>query len=252
MNGLVVIPARLSSTRLPRKVLLPLGGRPLLQRVYDQVRAARLAAPIVIATDSEEIATVARAFGGTTHMTPRDCRTGTDRAAFVLEHYPSIDWVLVVQADEPFIPPEVQRELVRKLETGVDMITVVGPPTDESARLNPSQVTAVMNQLGQALYFSRSPIPSRGAAMEESLGSEVAPWGSHYGLYGFRSDVLREVARHPRSALEVAEDLEQLRALEMGVPIAVVRTAQNPLSVNTEEDLVLAQQMLDRVAGVSP
>lgn len=249
MNFAVVVPARIGSTRLPRKVLRELAGKPMVQWTW-QAACKSGATQVVVATDSEEVANTCRAFGAQVRLTSIDHQSGTDRAAEVaqLEQWPDHTIVVNLQGDEPLMPPELLRKTAQLLEqdSGADIATLAHPLKTREEWLNPNIVKLVRNAQGRALYFSRAPIPWRreGITREPPL-----PDGRlavrHMGLYAYRVGALKRFAALPPSALERCEALEQLRALENGMAIAI-GLLQNapPHGVDTEKDLALATAQL--------
>lgn len=249
MKFIAIIPARYASTRFPGKPLAVLGGRPVIQRVYEQVAGA--VDEVAVATDDERIAEAVAAFGGRAVMTSPDHRSGTDRCREAFdklggEH----DVVINVQGDEPFIRPEQIEALKRCFDDPqTDIATLVKPfaPADGWAALeNPNSPKVVLDGRSRALYFSRSVIPYlRGVPREEWL--EQHTFYKHIGMYGFRAGVLRQVASLPQSPLERAESLEQLRWLENGYRIGVAVTEFETVGIDTPEDLVRAEAFLKQM-----
>ena len=230
---LLIIPARLASTRLPGKALIDVAGRPMVVRVLEQAAAAALG-PVVVATDSQRIAAVVTASGGVAVLTRADHVSGSDRvqeAADSVDPDQKTDIIINVQGDMPTIAPASIRAVLAPLEDPeVEIATTAAEITTPAARSNPHVVKAVGSRVGdrrlRALYFTRA----------------TAPWGEgplyqHFGVYAFRRAALKRFVALPRSPLEEREQLEQLRAIEaaMRVDIAIVPTA--PPEVNTAEDL---------------
>jgi 3-deoxy-manno-octulosonate cytidylyltransferase (CMP-KDO synthetase) len=241
----VVIPARYASTRLPGKPLLTLAGRPMLQWVYEQACAAQ-AEEVWIATDDERIASRAREFGPAGQvrvaLTSGQHASGTDRVAELArqQSWPDRQIVVNVQGDEPLLPPQLIRQAAQLLERfpQAELATLATPVTSLEEFLNPNVVKVVADVNQRVLYFSRAPIP---LTRDGAAGEERARWQGarrHVGLYAYRAGALQRMAALPVSALEVAEKLEQLRALEAGfeIRIADAQVAPGP-DVNTEADL---------------
>ncbi len=235
----VVIPARLGSTRLPRKVLLDIAGKPMLQRVWEQAGKMARASEVLIATDSDEVLKAAQSWGAHAVMTSPDCASGTERIASIIGDLAG-DFVINVQGDEPFIPPELLDSLVAAWEQhGDDLVTATYPITDPEELTNPNRVKVVRAHQGRALYFTRSTAPY-------IRGVEPAQWHTqglhwvHIGVYGYARPVLEDYAALPPSPLEQAERLEQLRFIEAGLSIHCIETAYRPLGVDTAEDLAKA------------
>ncbi|NBB93588.1 MAG: 3-deoxy-manno-octulosonate cytidylyltransferase [Gammaproteobacteria bacterium] len=235
----ILIPARLASSRLPRKPLAALAGRPLILRVCDRARLAG-AASVHVATDSDEIAEVVRKDGGEVLMTSAENRSGTDRLAEAAARLGLDDDDIVVnlQGDEPEMPAACLRQVAQLLadEPDAHMATLWRAMADESEWLNPNVVKLVADDRGRALYFSRSPIPH---VRDGGWPGPVAR--AHLGLYAYRADALRQWRSLPPSQLERLESLEQLRALAAGWIIACARAASTvPAGIDTPEDLAAA------------
>lgn len=232
---LAVIPARYGATRFPGKPLADLGGRPVIQWVWDAARGCGDFAAVVVATDDERIADAVRGFGGEVAMTRDDHLTGSDRVAEVAAARPEFDVVVNVQGDQPFATPAMLTALVAPYVAGERpaMTTLACPLDDPAGLADPNTVKVVCDRAGDALYFSRSTIP-HGAT--QSL--------HHMGLYAFtRETVLRFPHMEP-TPLEQAERLEQLRALEHGIGIRVCRAERPVLEINTPQDLELARKLV--------
>jgi 3-deoxy-manno-octulosonate cytidylyltransferase (CMP-KDO synthetase) len=231
MNTVVVIPARFASERLPGKPLLSETGKPLIQHVYEQVRRARLPDEVVVATDDRRIYDAVRRFGGKVVMTSREHASGTDRVAEAARGLPHA-FVINVQGDEPEIEPALIDRLARTLKEDrkADWVTAARPLRGSRALAEPGVVKVVVDREGYALYFSRAVIPhdrARGIPARALV---------HVGIYGFRREALLRFARTPPSALERAERLEQLRALEHGQRIRVLETRRASRSIDTPGD----------------
>ena len=248
MKVLAIIPARYASTRFPAKPLALLGGKPIVQRVYEQV--AKVVERVVVATDDERIYEAVRTFGGEVVMTSPNHRSGTDRCA---EAYKKLcceaDIVINVQGDEPFIATEQIEALIGCFDSeAVDIATLVKPFSAEDgieALENPNSPKVVMNKKGEAVYFSRSVIPYlRGVERSEWLKCHT--FYKHIGIYAFRAKVLGEVTALAQTPLEMAESLEQLRWLESGYKIKVGITDIETIGIDTPEDLERAQKHLEK------
>jgi 3-deoxy-manno-octulosonate cytidylyltransferase (CMP-KDO synthetase) len=247
-----VIPARLGSTRLPRKPLHRLAGRPLLEWVWRRVRETGLFSELVVATDSEEIASVARGFGAQVELTSPTHPSGTDRVAEVarLPRYREISHIVNVQGDEPFVRPEHLRaavELVR--EEGWPIGTVASPLADLAAWRDPAVVKVVCAHDGSALYFSRAPVPFARDAEPDAAELEGGAFLRHIGIYAYRRDALLEWVALPAGVLEHIEKLEQLRPLAGGarIGVRVVEAAEG--GVDTPEDAARAERRLLELYG---
>jgi 3-deoxy-manno-octulosonate cytidylyltransferase (CMP-KDO synthetase) len=236
VTAVAIIPARYASTRLPGKALADIAGRPMIEHVYRRASAARTVASVIVATDDERIAAAVRAFGGDVRMTSAAHQSGTDRLAEVA-HGLSCDLVVNVQGDEPLIEPAMIDEAVLAFagDPALEMSSLrrrIDPasPGRDDAR-NPNVTKVVVDRNGYALYFSRAPIPF------VRDGSPVPPAWRHVGLYVYRRECLLRLAALPPTALEQAEALEQLRALEHGIRIHVVETSFDSIGVDTPQDL---------------
>ena len=227
---LAVIPARFHSTRLPGKILADIAGKPMIEHVYRRASAASRVHAVLVATDDERIASAVRAFGGAAIMTRPDHVSGTDRIAEVIAQLPC-GIVVNVQGDEPLIEPQTIDAAVAPLldDPSVSMSTLSRPFTNRDEFESPNVVKVVTNNFGDALYFSRVPLP--GAA-------------AHVGLYVYRRQTLLNLAACPATAQEQEERLEQLRALAHGIKIRVVPTAHAAAGVDTPEDLERVRNLL--------
>lgn len=227
---IIVIPARLASTRLPNKPLAMIEGKTMIQRVYEQALKANLG-EVIIATDGEKIANEIKKFGGKYILTNPDLQSGTDRiySAYKLLKQ-DFDIIVNVQGDLPNIDPNVISECVNlALENDCDIATVASKISDISEINNPNVVKIALAQNGLALYFSRSPIP-----FSKNINDD---YFHHIGIYAYKKNALEKFINLMPSPLEKRESLEQLRALENGMKIAVKIVNAHPLSVDTQEDL---------------
>ena len=246
MKFIAIIPARYASTRFPGKPLAMLGGKRVIERVYEQVSGVLDDA--VVATDDERIFEAVRAFGGKVEMTSTSHRSGTDRCweAYTKQGRP-FDVVVNVQGDEPFIQPE-QLEALKGCfdDPDTDIATLVKPFTEAdglTALENPNSPKVVLDGSSRAIYFSRSVIPYlRGIPREEWLTKHT--FYKHIGLYAFRTPVLQRITALPVSTLEQAESLEQLRWLENGYRIGVGISQVETIGIDTPEDLARAEAFL--------
>ena len=246
MKFIAIIPARYASTRFPGKPLAMLGGKTVIQRVYEQVRGVLDEA--VVATDDERIFAAVEAFGGKAVMTSSAHRSGTDRCREAFEKKgEGYDVVVNVQGDEPFIQP-AQLEALKCcfLNPATQIATLVKPFTEAdglAALENPNSPKVVLDNEGCALYFSRSVVPYlRGVERSEWLKHHT--FYKHIGIYAFRAEVLKAVTDLPQSTLELSESLEQLRWLENGYKIGVGITQMETIGIDTPEDLAKAEAFL--------
>ncbi len=246
LKFIVIIPARYASTRFPGKPLALLGGKPMIQRVYEQV--AGVVEDVVVATDDERIYNAVEAFGGRVVMTSANHKSGTDRCwEAYLKQGEEFDVVINVQGDEPFIAHSQLKAIMACFEDeATDIATLVKPFTEEdglAALENPNSPKVVLDKQSRAIYFSRSVIPYlRGVEREQWLKTHT--YYKHIGMYAFRADVLREVTSLAQSPLELAESLEQLRWLENGYKIGVGISNVETVGIDTPEDLQRAEAFL--------
>ena len=231
MKAIAVIPARYASTRLPGKPLLDICGKPLIQHVWETVSRARGLDEVVVATDDARIAHAVQAFGGKVCMTSPDCRSGSDRVREVAASL-AADVYVNVQGDEPLLEASAIERLrdVFTEDASVQVATLCSRISEEQAR-SPHQVKVVRDHAGNALYFSRAPLPF----VRES--GESTEFLGHVGIYAYRADALRGFASLPFSPLEQAEKLEQLRFLQAGIPVCVLEVPPMGVGVDTPEDL---------------
>lgn len=243
MKVLCVIPARYASTRLPGKPLKDIAGKPMICRVYDRASEAEKIAAAIVATDDKRIYEAVRQHGGKAVMTRKDHPTGTDRLAEVAEKYPDVDLIINVQGDEPLIEPSLIDELAAAFEedAALQMATVCTEIQDKEEQENPNNVKVVMDKNGYALYFSRSLMP-----YPRHAGTPVY---KHIGIYAYKRDFLLRYAKMEETPLEHAESLEQLRALENGYRIKVIKTPYRFVGVDTEEDLAKVNEIFRQMAN---
>ena len=247
MKLIGIIPARFASTRFPGKPLAILGGKTVIERVYEKVSS--VLSDCYVATDDQRIADAVEAFGGSVVMTSADHKSGTDRIAEAIEKIGGdFDVVVNVQGDEPFIHPEQIATLCHCFDDPETQIATLGKPFESiEATENPNSPKIVVDNRGFALYFSRSIIPFvRGVDRQEWL--DHYPFLKHLGLYAYRREVLLAVTRLPQSSLEKAESLEQLRWLQNGYRIRVGITHQETVGIDTPEDLERAEKYLSSIS----
>lgn len=240
-----IIPARYASTRFPGKALADVGGKSMIQRVYEQAAKSPALSVLVVATDDQRIYDHVAAFGGKVVMTAHHHPSGTDRCYdALLQLDPAIKYVINIQGDEPFIDPEQVNELAAVLQDGsTELATQMIPVATHEELFDKGEVKIVLNDRQEALYFSRMVIPF-------IKGVEEADWHNHHtyyrhvGMYAYRRDILERITALPVSPLEKAESLEQLRWLEHGFRIKCVPTKYESHCIDTPEDL---QRMLSRI-----
>lgn len=251
----VVIPARYGSTRLPAKPLADIHGKPMIQWVYERTRQARGVTSVYVATDDERIADAVKKFGGNAVMTSPEIKSGTDRVWAVAQEVTpqGSDAIFVnVQGDEPLITPEAVEagvELVAsgRFPMGTVMVPLRDPPHGEEELKSLDVVKVIADHAGRSIYFSRYPIPySRGAHPSAGQPPQGQPWicRRHVGLYVYTRETLRRFSELPQSALELAESLEQLRALDAGIPIGIAEVDFTSIGVDTPGDLEQVRKIL--------
>lgn len=252
MSFSVVIPARFASSRFPGKPLADLAGKPMLQHVYERACESE-AVRVIIATDDDRIAEVAKNFGAEVCMTSSDHPSGTDRLQEVVHRlgFYADDIVVNVQGDEPLIPPRIINQVAHNLMAlpMAGIATLSEPIETLDALMNPNVVKVVTDHQGMALYFSRAPVPwPRDSFMTESGREQMPegfPWQRHIGLYAYRVKLLNDFVRWPPAPLEQTECLEQLRALWNGVGIHVDAADETPpAGVDTPDDLERIRHLL--------
>ena len=246
MKFIAIIPARYASTRFPGKPLAILGGKPVIQRVYEQ--AVSVLEEAYVATDDERILQCVEQFGGRAVMTRSDHKSGTDRIEEAAEKIGTdADVIINIQGDEPFIHPSQIKTLMGLFDNNETQIGTLGKRVDSmEAANNPNSPKIVTDLQGFALYFSRSVIPFvRG--QEQQAWLQHFPYLKHLGLYAYRREVLRQVTQLPQSPLEIAESLEQLRWLENGYRIRVGLTDVETVGIDTPEDLQRAETFLNQI-----
>lgn len=236
VKAIAVIPARLASTRLPRKMLRQIAGKPLVGWVYEAVHSSPLLADVIVATDSDEIMAVCRAHGWKAQMTSPDHRSGTERIHEVSGRARA-DVYINVQGDEPLIRPEHISAVLKVMENPDAPVGTLMTPAAETDIPNPSAVKVVTDCTGRALYFSRATIPF-------DRDGTRPHYFKHLGLYAYRKPALDQFVRLPESSLEKSERLEQLRFLENGISIYVGETPYDSVGVDTEEDLKRVVEIL--------
>lgn len=249
MKFTAIIPARYASTRFPGKPLAMLGGKPVIQRVYEQ--AVAVLGEAYVATDDERIRQAVEAFGGQAVMTRADHKSGTDRIEEAAEKIgTTADVIINVQGDEPFIQRSQIETLCQQFDDPQTQIATLGKRFESmEATENPNSPKIVCDTKGFALYFSRSVIPFiRGTERSEWFGK--FPFLKHLGIYAYRREVLHEITQLPQSPLEIAESLEQLRWLQNGYRIRVGETNVETVGIDTPEDLQRAEEFLAHKSAI--
>jgi len=240
-----IIPARYASTRFPAKALVLIAGKPLVQHVIERCQQAKSLSEIIVATDDERIARAVEHLCRV-EMTAAHHQTGSDRIAEVAERC-ACEAVVNVQGDEPLIDPKVI-DVVAGALNGAEMSTAATPIKTMEEYDNPNVVKVVVNRSGKALYFSRRTIPYLREAASRSVNEQLAafPFLKHLGIYGYRRETLLRLVRCPASPLELAEKLEQLRALEHEISIAVVQVDYDSVGVDVAGDVGKVEALLAR------
>jgi len=244
MMIVAVIPARYGSTRLPAKPLADIGGKPMIQWVYEKSKQSKLCNRVVVATDDERVATAVRGFGGEVVMTSTDIQSGTDRMAVVAGMIDG-DIFVNVQGDEPLIDGETIDEAIRPVMDGrFDLASLRVPVKSSEDLLNRNVVKVIVDDQNRALYFSRYPIPYSRIEPEQAKPPFLC--SQHVGIYVYRKETLLKVSSLPVTDLEKAESLEQLRAMKAGIAIGVFETKFISVGVDTPEDLEKVRRILSR------
>ena len=237
-SAIAIIPARYQSTRLPGKPVIKVSGKTLIEHVYRRVEQAGLIERILVATDDERIAKAVQGFGGNVTMTRMDHQSGTDRLAEAAASLPPDTLIVNVQGDEPLIEPEVIDRAIAAARLGdAEIVTLRTKLSDRTAIEDPNRVKVVVDNLGFALYFSRSPVPSTGTTF------------LHLGLYVYRAGFLKRFTQLERTPLEIAERLEQLRALEHGFHIRVIEVESASWGIDTPADLEKFKTLFEETQG---
>jgi len=255
----VIIPARLASTRLPGKALVDIGGKPMICRVVERALAAQNVDRVIVATDSETIADAVTSEGFQAVLTAATHASGTDRIAEVVRSIPEAQIIVNLQGDEPLISPQTIERAVEQLRMEIDstngagIVTTWEPIGSFEELTNRDVVKVVIGENEQAIYFSRSPVPFPRDAVAKHGSPDVAcmnerdlmkQFRKHTGLYVYRRDVLLDFASWPQTALEKFEALEQLRALEHGVTIRVIEASSSSIGVDTPADLERVRELI--------
>ena len=235
----IIIPARYGSSRLEGKPLLEVGGKPVIQWVYEKARRSKFADMIIVATDDERILHAVEKFGGSAEMTSINHKCGSDRIMEVVNRHPEISYICNLQGDEPLIEPESIDAVIKNVieDDKADISTLIREITPQEAE-NPNLVKCVIDNNGYALYFSRSKIP-----YERNEG--IATFYGHLGIYGYKREALLSMTSLPQTTLEKAESLEQLRALENGMKIKTSVVNFVPVGIDTRDDLEKFREIVE-------
>lgn len=227
----IIIPARYGSSRLEGKPLIVVCGKPIIQWVYEKAQQSKLADIIIVATDDQRIYDAVKSFGGNVEMTSTEHKCGSDRIKEVVMRHPEISYIVNLQGDEPLIKPESIDAVAMNVKEDklADISTLIRKITSEEAE-NPNLVKCVVDNLGFAMYFSRSKIP-----FERNVGK--SDFYGHLGIYGYKRDALIRMTELPQSSCEMSESLEQLRALQNGMKIKTSVVDFIPVGIDTIEDL---------------
>ncbi|MBS4168311.1 3-deoxy-manno-octulosonate cytidylyltransferase [Parachlamydia sp. AcF125] len=240
-----IIPARLKSQRLPEKLLIPIAGKTVIQRTYENALRCKQLDDLIVATDSQSILEHVHAFGGKAYLTSENCRNGTDRLAEVISQNPSLQqvpYVVNIQGDEPFLEPEVIQKVIEALRADEQVVvsTPVTPIKTEEEALDPAVVKCVRRQDGDALYFSRTLIPS---SKKPGYQPET-PYYRHIGVYGYKTEFLLLYTKLPATPLQLSEDLEQLKILEYGYRIKTVVVDSMSIGIDEPTDIKKVEFLL--------
>lgn len=245
LQAIIVIPARLASTRLPRKLLLAQTGKPVIQHTYESASRSKLASRVIIATDHADIYDVVQNFGGEVCMTDPNANSGTDRVAEVALKNPNVDLFINVQGDEPEIDPTSIDLLIETIRNScdADVATLATPIRDKGRLDNPNCVKVVLDHNGLALYFSRSPIPHPRVWDDQFLSANPPLFLQHIGIYAYRRSFLEKLPSLATSPLEETEKLEQLRFLQNGYrcAVSIVQHSAAGIDVQADYDAFLAR-----------
>ena len=244
MKILGIIPARYASTRFPGKPLVDILGKTMIRRVYEQADKANKLEKVIVATDDKRIYDEVLSFGGRAMMTDENHLNGTERCyEVILKLSEAYDYAINIQGDEPFIQPEMIDELAAILDGKTELGTLVKTISDPEILTNANSMKVVLNKNDEAMYFSRSCIPFvRGVDSDEWLQKHI--FYKHIGIYGYRTDILKQITSLDATKLEIAESLEQLRWLENGLKIKVAKTDFETHGIDTPDDLIKLEKLM--------
>jgi 3-deoxy-manno-octulosonate cytidylyltransferase (CMP-KDO synthetase) len=246
MKVLAIIPARYASSRFPGKPLIDIKGKPMIQRVFEQVKKSTMVTDVVVATDDQRIFKAVEHFGGKVMMTATHHQSGTARCGEVIESYPNYDVIINVQGDEPLVKPsQIDAVLSLFSDKSIKIGTLVKAIRTESELFNSNRVKVVLNAKQQALYFSRQPIPYQ-ASLPNNEWLTAAKFWKHIGIYAWTKTTLETIIDLEPTELEIQESLEQLRWLYHGLPIQTVETEIETPNIDVPEDLEKVLAVLNR------
>lgn len=237
----IIIPARYSSKRLNAKPLIEVGGKTIIQWVWEKAKQVKSADMVIIATDNQEIYNVAKAFGADVEMTSEHHQSGSDRIVEVAEKYPEIEYIVNLQGDEPMINPDCVEEAIKQLKENkdADIATLVSKAKSDDDMEDPNMVKCVFDVNGWALYFSRSKIPYE-------RNADIASFYKHIGIYAYKKESLFRMSKLEQPEIEKAESLEQLRALYYGMKIKTSVVEYDSIGIDTIEDLYAFKKLVEK------
>lgn len=236
----IIIPARYGSSRLEGKPLLKVNDKPIIQWVYEKAKSVDDADVVIVATDDERIFDAVKAFGGEVEMTSTEHKCGSDRIKEVADRHADFDYIINLQGDEPMIKKEMIEAVIDGVKNhNADISTLIRPIEDKDEVENPNLVKCVVDNNGFALYFSRSKIPFE-------RKENPAPFYGHIGIYGYTRKALTTMTTSPQTPLEIAESLEQLRALQMGMKIKTSVVNEKPVGIDTMEDFENFKKIVEK------
>jgi 3-deoxy-manno-octulosonate cytidylyltransferase (CMP-KDO synthetase) len=240
----ITVPARLQSSRLPRKILQNLGGIPILRRVLERLTKLPNADKIIALVDDEHVLQLVSQWGFRGILTSPNCDSGTDRIVSAVDQLEG-DFIINVQGDEPFIALDLLKQIIASAQNSSSAVwTAIYPITAPEVLFNPHRVKVVLDAQDRALYFSRNPIPFLRDIPDRERWPKYHPFWGHVGIYGYHKKILTQYASLKKSILEQAEQLEQLRLLENGISIQCIRTQGPTIGIDTAEDLMEAEKFL--------
>lgn len=236
----IIIPARYGSSRLEGKPLLKVNNKPIIQWVYETAKTVKTCDEVIVATDDERILNAVKAFGGNAEMTSTEHKCGSDRIKEVADRHPDFEYIINLQGDEPMIKKEHIAAVIDGVKNhNADISTLIRPIEDKNEAEKPSLVKCVIDNNGFALYFSRSKIPFE-------RNENPAPFYGHIGIYGYTRNALIKMTTSEQSSLEIAESLEQLRALQMGMKIKTSIVEEKPVGIDTIEDYEAFKKLAEK------